>query len=80
MPALCTEVGSLVLTLSAWNTLCSSTLLALFPPPVFDRLQYANTEGKAWEVTSGRLRVDTQEAVSGSNISHLLLKRLWCYE
>jgi len=34
-----------------------------FPPSVFDRLQYANMEGKAWEirscvVTSGRQRVD----------------------
>ena len=33
-----------------------------FPPPVFDRLQHRNTEGKAWEVrsravTSGRQRV-----------------------
>ena len=80
MPApLCTEVGSLVLTLSAWNTLCS-TLLASFPPPAFDCLQCANTEGRAWEVTSGRLRVDTQEVVPDSNISHFVLKRLWCHE
>ena len=36
-----------------------------FPSPVFDCLQYANMEGKAWEIWSrvvmpGRWRVDTR--------------------
>jgi len=40
----------------------------LFPSPVFDCLQYANTGGKAWEiwsraVMSGRQKVDTRGAV-----------------
>ena len=45
-----------------------SLIPRLFPPPVFDRLQYANTEGEGlgiWScaVTSGRQKVDTQGAV-----------------
>ena len=44
----------------------SSLLLGLFPPPVFDGLQYANMEGEGLGdlVTSGRQRVDTQGVVS----------------
>jgi len=38
------------------------------PTPVFDRLQYASMEGKAWEIwlhtiMSGRQRVDPQGVV-----------------
>ena len=52
---------------------CPSLLVrSQFPPPVFDRLQYANTVGEAGEiwsraVTSGRQRVDTQGAVPNRN-------------
>jgi len=38
----------------------------LFPPPVFDCLQYVIMEGKAWGdlvTCAGRQRVDTWEAV-----------------
>jgi len=50
--------------------MCRDSLVPrLFPPPVFDRLLYANMEGdSAWEiwshaVTSSRQRVDTQGVV-----------------
>ena len=56
-----------------------------FPPPVFDRLQYANTEGKAWEiwscaVTSGRQKVDTRGAVPDSSNCRFVSNRPWYYE
>ena len=56
-----------------------------FPPPVFDRLQYANTEGEGWEiwshaVTSGRQMVDTQGAVPDSSNSRFVSNRPWRYE
>jgi len=46
----------------------SSLVPRPFPRPLFDCLQYANMEGKAWEiwshpVTSGRQMVDTRGAV-----------------
>ena len=47
-----------------------------FPPPVFDRLQCANTEGKAWEiwscaVTSCRQKIDTQGRCPTRNLEAL---------
>jgi len=47
------------------HTMNYSVIPRLFPPPVFDYLQYANIEGEGREiwshvVTSGRQRVDTQ--------------------
>ena len=34
-----------------------SPILRSFPPPVFDRLQYANMEGKSWEIWSRAMMV-----------------------
>jgi len=58
-----------------------SLIPRLFPPPVFDRLRYANTKGKAWEicsraVTSGRQKVDIWGAVPNEESrSHFLYYR-----
>ena len=58
---------------------CPSLLVrSQFPPPVFDRLQYANTVGEAgdiWSraVTSGRQRVNTQGAVPNRNKRTVLI-------
>ena len=53
---------------------CCSLIPRPFPPPVFDRLQYANMEGEGREiwscaVISGRWSVDTQGAVPNKALS-----------
>jgi len=66
--------------------MCFASLVPrLFPPPVFDHLQYANMEGKAWEiwsraVMSGRQMVDTRGVVPNSSNSRFVSNRPWCYE
>ena len=60
----------------------------LFPPPVFDRLRYANTEGEGLGDlvtcgTSGRqmvdiIMVDTWGAVPDSSNSRFVSNRPWC--
>jgi len=61
-----------------------SLIPRLFPPPVFDRLQYTNTEGKAWEiwshvVTSGRQKVDTRGQCPSSN-TRFVSSHPWHYD
>ena len=53
-----------------------------FPPPVFDRLQYANTKGEGLGDlvtcgTSGRQMVDTRGAVPDNIISSFVSNRPW---
>jgi len=74
---MCTEV---VITVDLLQQI--SLVPRLFPPPVFDSLQYVNTKGKAWEiwsraVTSGRQMVDTRGAVPDSSNSRFVLNRPW---
>ena len=54
-----------------WRQLCS-LVPRPFPPPVFDRLQYANTEGEGLGdlvTTLGRQMIGTQGAVPNRNNS-----------
>jgi len=46
------------------SVVMSSLVPRPFPPPVFDRLQYANTDGEGLgDLITGRQKVDTRGAV-----------------
>jgi len=74
--AVCTMLSAL--QMSALQTWFSGSLIPRpFPPPVFDCLQYASTEGKGLGdlVTSGRQWVDTREAVPNKTLSFAISLR-----
>ena len=60
----------------------SSLVSRLFPPPVFDHLQYVSMEGKAWEiwshaVTLGRQMVDTHGVVPSKESQSISYNFCW---
>ena len=63
----------------SWETLCCSLVPRPFPPPDFDRLLYAKTEGKGLEdsvtcVTSGRREGDGARSLWLTNFALISLK------